>query len=108
MEELFVKKIINYIIIYILDFIISANNCYNLTHIIKNNIKLEWNLNVFHSFIELKDISLLFGTILLSTIIILFILKYDKELKLKLQKIKKMPDEYYQYIVDYEISNLII
>ena len=48
---------------------------------------------MFHSFIELKDISLLFGTILLSTIIILFILKYDKELKLKLQKIKKMPKE---------------
>lgn len=93
MEVLFVKKIINYIIIYILDFIISANICYNLTHIIKNNIKLEWNLNVFHSFIELKDISLLFGTILLSTIIILFVLKYDKELKLKLQKIKKMPKE---------------
>ena len=54
MEVLFVKKIINYIIIYIFDFIISANICYNLTHIIKNNIKLEWNLNVFHSFIELK------------------------------------------------------
>ena len=55
MEVLFVKKIINYIIIYILDFIISANICYNLTHIIKNNIKLEWNLNVFHSFIELIE-----------------------------------------------------
>ena len=74
-------------------FIISANICYNLTYIIKNNIKLEWNLNEFYSFIELKDISLLFGTILLSTIIILFILKYDKELKLKLQKLKKMPKE---------------
>lgn len=70
MEVLFVKKIFNYIIIYIFDFIISANICYNLTHIIKNNIKLEWNLNMFHSFIELKGISLLFGTILLSTIII--------------------------------------
>ena len=63
---------------------------------------------MFHSFIELKDIILLFGIILLSTIIILFIFKYDKELKLKLQKIKKMPDEYYQYIVDYEISIPII
>ena len=96
---LFVKKIINYIIIYIFDFIISANICYNLTYIIKNNIKLEWNLNEFYSFIELKDISLLFGTILLSTIIILFILKYDKELKLKLQKLKKMPkeDSSYEY-----------
>ena len=93
MEVLFVKKIINYIIIYIFDFIISANICYNLTYIIKNNIKLEWNLNEFYSFIELKDISLLFGTILLSTIIILFILKYDKELKLKLQKLKKVPKE---------------
>ena len=41
MEVLFVnKKIINSIIIYIVDFIISANICYNLTHIIKNNIKL--------------------------------------------------------------------
>ena len=48
---------------------------------------------MFHSFIELKDISLLFGIILLSTIIILFILKYDKELKLKLQKLKKVPKE---------------
>lgn len=54
---------------------------------------------MFHSFIELKDISLLFGIILLLTIIILFILKYDKQLKLKLEKIKKMPEEYYQYIV---------
>ena len=99
MEVLFVKKIINYIIIYIFDFIISANICYNLTYIIKNNIKLEWNLSEFYSFIELKDISLLFGTILLSTIIILFILKYDKELKLKLQKLKKMPkeDSSYEY-----------
>lgn len=44
---------------------------------------------MFFFFIELKDISLLFETILLSTIIILFILKYDKELKLKLQKLKK-------------------
>ena len=54
---------------------------------------------MFHSFIELKDISLLFGIILLSTIIILFILKYDKELKLKLQKLKKMPkeDSSYEY-----------
>ena len=101
MEVLFVKKIINYIIIYIFDFIISANICYNLTYIIKNNIKLEWNLNEFYSFIELKDISLLFGTILLSTIIILFILKYDKELKLKLQKLKKMPkeDSSYEYVI---------
>ena len=90
---LFVKKIVNYIIIYIFDFIISDNICYNLTYIIKNNIKLERNLNVFRPFIELKDIHLLFGTILLSTIIILFILKYDKELKLKLQKLKKMPKE---------------
>ena len=99
MGVLFVKKIINYIIIYIFDFIITSYICYNLTYIIKNNIKLEWNLNEFYSFIELKDISLLFGTILLSTIIILFILKYDKELKLKLQKLKKMPkeDSSYEY-----------
>ena len=42
-------------LLYVYDFVLSANICFNLTHIIKNNIKLEWNLNVFHSFIELIE-----------------------------------------------------
>ena len=88
-----IKKVFKYILIYICIFFVSANICYNLTTIIKNNINLTWNINIFHSFFQLKDISLLFGTILLSAIIMLFILKYDRDLKLKLQKIKKMPDE---------------
>ena len=88
-----IKKVFKYILIYICIFFVSANICYNLTTIIKSNINLTWNINMFHSFFQLKDISLLFGTILLSAIIMLFILKYDRDLKLKLQKIKKMPDE---------------
>lgn len=88
-----IKKVFKYILIYICIFFVSANICYNLTTIIKSNINLTWNINIFHSFFQLKDISLLFGTILLSAIIMLFILKYDRDLKLKLQKIKKMPDE---------------
>ena len=72
----------------------SANICYNLTHIICNNIQLSWNLNIFYSFIKsITDASLLFGSILLMTIMMLFILKYDKELKLKLKRLRKMPEE---------------
>jgi len=41
----------------------------------------------------LKDLSLLFGTILLIILIMLFVIKYDKELKLKLSRKKKMPEE---------------
>lgn len=93
MEATKIKKTINYIFICLCDFILSANFCYNLTHIIKNNIKLEWNINIFYSLFQLKDFGLLFGTLLLSTIIFLFILKYDKEIKLKLQRIKKLPEE---------------
>lgn len=74
-------------------FLVSTNICYNLTTIIKNNIKLSWNINIFYSLLKLNDISLLFGTILLTSLIMLFILKYDKELKLKLQRLKKMPKE---------------
>ncbi|MBQ9833611.1 MAG: type IV secretory system conjugative DNA transfer family protein [Bacilli bacterium] len=88
-----IKKTINYIIISICAFILSCNVCYNLTTIIKNNIKLSWDINIIHSLFQLKDISLLFGTILMASLIMLFVLKYDKELKLKLQKLKKMPEE---------------
>jgi type IV secretion system protein VirD4 len=49
--------------------------------------------NIFYTITKL-DFSLLFGTILLSSLMILFVLKYDKEFKLKLNKLKKkMPKE---------------
>lgn len=45
------------------------------------------------SLIALKDVSLLFGTTLLVSLIMLFILKYDKEFKLKLNRKKGLPEE---------------
>jgi len=88
-----IKKIINYVIIFICIFVISCNICYNLTIIIKNNISIIWNINIFYSILQLKDFNLLFGTILMSLLIMLFILKYDKELKLNNKKIGEMPIE---------------
>jgi len=88
-----IKKKINYVIIFICIFVISCNICYNLTTIIKNNIRFIWNINIFYSILQLKDFNLLFGTILMSLLIMLFILKYDKELKLNNKKIGEMPIE---------------
>ena len=73
-------------------FIVSSNICYNLVHIILNDIRLSWNLNFIYTFFQLKDIGLLFGTILMSSLMMLFILKYDRDIKLKLQKLNKLPD----------------
>ena len=81
-----IKKTINYVIIFICIFVISCNICYNLTTIIKNNIRFIWNINIFYSILQLKDFNLLFGTILMSLLIMLFILKYEKELKLNNKK----------------------
>ena len=64
-------------------FIISANVCFNITSIIKNNVQISWDINIIKSVIALKDINLLFGTSLLSLLIDLFILKYNKGIKLK-------------------------
>ena len=88
-----INKYIKYLIIFILCFIVSSNICFNLINIIRNNLKLTWDFNIIKSLFKLSDYSLLFGTILLSIIFILFIIKYDKELKLKLQRIKKLPKE---------------
>ena len=74
-------------------FIVSNNICFNIVNIIKNNLELKWDFNIIKSLFNLYDYGLLFGTLLLSIIFILFIIKYDKELKLKLQKIKKLPKE---------------
>lgn len=74
-------------------FILSANICFNITSIIKNNVQISWDINIIKSLIALKDTSLLFGTSLLSFLINLFILKYNKELKLKFQRKKDIPKE---------------
>lgn len=87
------KKYINYILLSIIVFIISNNICYNLVHIITTNITLSWNFNIFKSILSIKNFSLLFGTILLTTLIMLFILKYNKEIRLKFIRKKKLPDE---------------
>lgn len=87
-----IKKSFNYFVLIVFSFILSTNICYNLTNIIKNNIELSWNLNIISTLFKLSDISLLFGTILLTLLMMLFILKYDKELKLKIQRLKKMPE----------------
>lgn len=61
--------------------------------IITHDIKLKWNINIFKSLFSLTDLGLLFGTILLSSLIFMFILKYDRDIKLKLLKKKGLPDE---------------
>ena len=53
---------------------------------------MQWTFNIIKTFLALKDIGLLFGTILLSALFFLFILKYDKDIKLKLLRKKGMPD----------------
>ncbi len=44
---------------------------------------LNWDFNLIKSLIGLSDFSLLFGTLLMTTLIFLFVLKYDKDLKFK-------------------------
>ena len=88
-----IKKILNYIIIFFCSFLLSSNICYNLITIITNDINLSWNFNIIYSFLQLKDLNLLFGTILLTMIMFLFILKCDKDIKLKLSKNKELPEE---------------
>ena len=79
--------------IFIIGFLISANVCYNLVHIILNDVKLSWNFNLLSSFLALKDFGLLFRTCLLITLIMLFVFKYDKEFKLRLARKKGLPKE---------------
>lgn len=67
--------------------------CYNLVHIILNNLKLDWNFNLIVSLFALQDFRLMSGTLLLLSLIMLFILKYDNDLKLKLQKKNTLPEE---------------
>lgn len=87
------KKYITYILIYVAGLIVSANICFNLTNIIQDKLVLSWNFNLIYTFLKLSDLSLLFGAILLSSLIILFVIKYDKDLKLKFKRKDEMPQE---------------
>ena len=93
MEESMNKKISKYIIIYICEFIISTNVCYNLTAIIKNKSILFWNFNIFNTLFSLNDSNLLFGVCLMSLLMILFVIKSDSEVKLKSNKKNSFPQE---------------
>lgn len=89
-----IRKVINYFVISIVVFIVSSNICYNLKIIILNNIVLNLDLCIVKTLIvTLKDMRQIFGTTLLSIIIMLFILKHDKDIKFKLKNIKKIPNE---------------
>lgn len=87
------KKYYRYILIGIFDFVLSANICYNLVWIITHDIKLSWNFNIFKTLFSLKDFGLLFGTLLLSSLFYLIILKYDHDIILRLNRKKGLPKE---------------
>ena len=73
---------------------LASNICYNIVEIIKNNIHLSWSFNIFKSLYSLKDSGILFGTILLSLLAMMFIIKYDRDLKIRISsKNKKFPEE---------------
>lgn len=61
--------------------------------IITHNIKLKWDINIINTLFALKDLKLFFGTLLLSSLIFLFILKYDRDIKLRFLKKKGFPEE---------------
>lgn len=86
------KLIINWFLIILCSFIISANICYNLITIISLN-KLDWNFNFIYTFSKLSDISLLYGTILFYIIVMLVIIRQTYHYKLKLLRKKELPKE---------------
>ena len=86
------KLIINWFLIILCSFILSANICYNLTSVISLN-KLDWNFNFIYTFSKLSDISLLYGTILFYIIVMLVIIRQTYHYKLKLLRKKELPKE---------------
>lgn len=86
------KKIIKYIFLYIICFIISSVICFNLVNMI-NNMKLLWSFNLYNSLKFLSNHSSFYGTFLLSFLFILFIIKYDRDIKLKSKNKNEMPSE---------------
>lgn len=80
-------------VLFLISIIAASNICYNLVIFIRNNLKLSWNLNPIDSLNALRDYNILFGVILLIMIIMLFIIKYDKDFKLRLTRSKELPKE---------------
>lgn len=54
---------------------------------------MKWNLNPIYSLLKLNDFSLLFGTLLLTTLIVLFIIKYTNNLKVNFKRKNELPKE---------------
>ena len=86
------KKIIKYIFLYIICFVFSSLICFNLVNTI-NNMKLLWSFNLYDSLKFLSNHSSFYGTFLLSFLFILFIIKYDRDIKLKSKNKNEMPSE---------------
>ena len=53
---------------------------------------MSWDFNIFYSLYQLKDFNLVIGTFLLTIIMYLVILKYNKDIKLKLNINNSLPD----------------
>ncbi len=53
---------------------------------------MSWDFNIFYSLYQLKDFNLVIGTFLLTIIMYLVILKYNKDIKLKLNSNNSLPD----------------
>lgn len=87
------KKYINYFLIVILTFYVSANICFNLTNIITSNLIFKWTFNPLIIFSALIDIRLLFGTILFYILSLLFVVKYTYNLKIKFKRKNELPKE---------------
>ena len=66
---------------------------FNIVNIINNRLILTWSFNFISSIKELGDYQFLFGNLLLFTLMMITIIKYDKELFLKLTRKKGMPEE---------------
>ena len=54
---------------------------------------MRWDFNIIKTLFYLTDLGLLFGTLLFSALVFMFILKYDRDIKLKLLKKKGLPEE---------------
>ena len=81
-----------YILIIILVFLFSNNICYNLVQMIMH-LKITWSFDFTKSLLELKDYQFLFGNLLLSFLMMLIIIKHNKNIKLQFNRKNKLPKE---------------
>jgi len=74
-------------------FLFTNNVCINLTELIINRFDYSWSFNIIESIKFLQDPNVLFGNFLLFTLLFLVIIKYDKDIKLKIPRKKGLPNE---------------